>query len=150
MIDASTSDLYACDIPAGAPAPVGSANPCASLTQVSGTASNARVENVVAVSEDGSRVYFVAQGVLADNLGVGGVGALAGAQNLYLWERDRGIRRGRRGSSPRLRSGNDLTGQTQAQMTPDGRYLLFVTANKLVTAGRAPIAMPRMCIGMTR
>ena len=36
-----------------------------------GYGDNARVENVVSVSEDGSRVYFVAQGVLADNLGVG-------------------------------------------------------------------------------
>ena len=40
----------------------------------SGTGANAQVENVVAVSEDGARVYFVAQGVLADNLGVGDVG----------------------------------------------------------------------------
>jgi hypothetical protein len=123
-----SSDLYACDIPAGAPAPVGAANPCAALTEVSGVASGGRVESVVSVSEDGSRVYFVAQGVLADNLDVGGVGALAGAENLYLWERDSGHPAGQIRYVSRLRGGNDLT---QAQMTPDGRYLLLVTTNKL-------------------
>ena len=127
-----TSDLYACDLPAGAPVPVGVANPCDALTEVSGVASSARVESVVSVSEDGSRVYFVAQGVLADNLDVSGVGALAGAENLYVWERDSGHPAGQVRYVARLRSVNDLTGlPTQAQMTPDGRYLLLVSANKL-------------------
>jgi len=135
------NDLYACEIPDGVPAPVGSANPCASLTQVSGTATNARVENVVAVSKDGSRVYFVAQGVLAGNLGVGDVGPATvgpfGEQphNLYLWERDDAHPQGQTRFVSRLvdgSGGNDLGG---AQMTPDGRYLLFATANPLVTAG---------------
>jgi hypothetical protein len=121
------NDLYACDIPAGSPVPVGSANPCAPLTEVSGAATDAQVENVVSVSEDGSRVYFVAQGVLADNLDVGGVGARAGAENLYVWDRDGAHPAGQTRYVARLGS-NDLT---RAQMTPDGRYLLFVTANKL-------------------
>jgi hypothetical protein len=125
------NDLYACDIPAGTPLPVGSANPCDSLTKVSrtvpGAANDARVENVVSVSEDGSRVYFVARGVLADNLDVGGVGASAGAENLYLWDRGSGDSAGQTRYVARLAS-NDLT---RAQMTPDGRYLLFVTANVL-------------------
>jgi hypothetical protein len=122
------NDLYACDIPAGAPAPVGATNPCDSLTEISGARSGARVESVVSVSGDGSRVYFVAQGVLADNLDVSGVGARAGAENLYLWERDPGHPAGQIRYIARLRSRNDLT---QAQMTPDGRYLLLVTTNTL-------------------
>jgi hypothetical protein len=122
------NDLYACDMPAGSPVPVGSANPCASLTEVSGAATDARVESVVSVSEDGSRVYFVARGVLANNLDVGGVGASAGAKNLYVWERDGAHPAGQTRYVARLGS-NDLT---LAQMTPDGRYLLFVTANGLV------------------
>jgi hypothetical protein len=135
------NDLYACEIPDGVPAPVGSANPCASLTQVSGTASNAKVENVVSVSKDGSRVYFVAQGVLAGNLGVGDVGpatptpSLPEPHNLYLWERDDAHPAGQTRFVSRLvdgSGGNDLGG---AQTTPDGRYLLFATANPLVTAG---------------
>jgi Tol biopolymer transport system component len=123
-----SSDVYACDIPVGAPAPVGLANSCDSLTEVSGARSEALVENVVSVSEDGSRVFFVAQGVLADNLDVSGVGALAGAENLYVWDRDPGHPAGQIRYVARLRGGNDLT---RAQMTPDGRYLLFVTANRL-------------------
>jgi hypothetical protein len=129
------NDLYACDIPAGVPAPVGSANPCATLRQVSGTAVNAQVENVVAVSEDGSRVYFVAQGVLASNVGVGDVGALAGAANLYVWERDGGDPAGQTRFVARLADNDTTQGGTLAQMTPDGRYLLFVTASSLVTEG---------------
>jgi hypothetical protein len=137
----TTNDLYACDLPAGVPAPVGSANACASLTQVSGTATNARVENVIAVSDDGSRVYFVAQGVLAGNLGVGDVGADPGSifvpepHNLYVWERDGAHPAGQTRFVARLAS-NDLSQQRHpAQMTPDGRYLLFTTGNAVVTAG---------------
>jgi len=131
------NDLYACDIPAGAPTPVGSANGCTTLTEVSGTSSDAQVENVVAVSKDGSRVYFVAQGVLADNLGVGDVGPRAGASNLYMWERDGSQPSGQTKYVARLNSCptapcNDLA---RGQMTPDGRYLLFTTANRLVTLG---------------
>jgi hypothetical protein len=130
-----TNDLYACDIPAGVPAPVGTANPCASLTQVSGTANNARVERVGPVSEDGARVYFVAQGVLADNLGVGEVGPATGpgAHNLYVWERDGAHLAGETRFVARL--DNDELGR--GETTPDGRYLLFLTTTSLVGEGPA-------------
>jgi hypothetical protein len=128
-----TNDLYACDIPAGEPEPVGTANHCATLTQVSGAATDAQVRRAVAVSKDGSRVYFVAQGVLAGNLGVGGFGAVAGADNLYLWERDDAHPAGQTRYVARLAdSGDDLA---RAQLTPDNRYLLFTTANRLVDSG---------------
>jgi hypothetical protein len=133
----TTSDLYACDIPPGSPAPVGTANACASLTEVSGTASGAQVQSVVAISGDGSRVYFVAQGVLANNVGVGDNGPSAGANNLYLWERNATYPAGHTRFVAGLGTGpaaNDLTG---SQMTPDGRYLTFLTANALVTTGPA-------------
>ena len=123
-----TNDLYACDIPVGAPVPAGPANACASLTEVSGAATGAQVERVVSVSEDGLRVYFVAKGVLADNLDVGGVGARAGAENLYVWARDGAHPAGQTRYVARLTGGDDLA---EAQMTRDGRYLLFATANKL-------------------
>jgi hypothetical protein len=132
------NDLYACDIPAGAPAPVGVGNPCETLTEVSGVTNDARVENVVSVSQDGSQVYFVARGVLADNLGVGEVGASDGAPNLYLWERDGAHPAGQMRFVTHLNScavPGDCNDLTQAQMTPDGRYLLFLTANQLVTGG---------------
>lgn len=128
------NDLYACDIPAGVPAPVGSANACAALTQVSGTAANAQVENVVAVSEDGARVFFVAQGALASNVGVGDVGPAtgAGAHNLYVWERD-GVHPGGQTQFVARVPSNDLLGVgSPSQMTPSGRYLVFTTVDGLV------------------
>jgi hypothetical protein len=142
------NDLYACDIPAGVPvpAPVGAANACASLTQVSGTASDARVESVVAVSDDGSRVFFVAQGVLADNLGVGDVRAATPSDlcppscsdpqphNMYVWERDEAHPAGQTRFVARLPT-NDLMPPQQPslpQLTPDGRYLLFMTNDGVV------------------
>jgi hypothetical protein len=136
-----TSDLYACDIPAGSPEPVGVTNPCETLTQVSGAATDAQVRRVAAISEDGSRVYFVASGVLADNLSVGGVGPRAGADNLYLWERDDAHPAGQTRYVARLAHADALNAPApgddlaRAQMAPDGRYLLFTTANRLVTSG---------------
>jgi hypothetical protein len=127
-----TSDVYACDIPSGAPTPVGTTNSCASLTKVSvGSASGARVERVAAVSDDGSRVYFVARGVLADNLGTNDAAAVDEKFNLYLWTKDAVHPAGQIRFVTEL-SGNDLL---QPQMTPDGRYLVFGTASALITSG---------------
>jgi hypothetical protein len=127
----STTDLYACDIPSGSPAPVGAANPCATLTEVSGPSGGARVESVVAVSEDGSRVYFMAQGVLAGNPGVSGVTAVSGADNLYVWSKDAAHPAG----ATRFVTALDAGGAVGAQTTKDGRYLVFSTTTKLVSSG---------------
>jgi hypothetical protein len=142
--DAGT-DLYACDLPSGVPVPVGAANPCASLTQVSATEGSAQVDNVVAVSDDGDRVYFVAQGVLGDNLGVDGLGPATAADasfgqephNLYVWQRDGGHPAGQTRFVARLAGTSGYVGNDvgSGQVTPDGRYLLFVTANQLVRSG---------------
>jgi hypothetical protein len=142
--DAGT-DLYACDLPSGVPVPVGAANPCASLTQVSATEGSAQVDNVVAVSDDGDRVYFVAQGVLGDNLGVDGLGPATAADasfgqephNLYVWQRDGGHPAGQTRFVARLAGSTGYVGNDvgSGQVTPDGRYLLFVTANQLVKSG---------------
>jgi hypothetical protein len=133
LVDGDTdqsSDLYACDIPAGVPVPVGAANPCSSLMEVSGAASGARVESVVKMSSDGSRVYFVAQGVVADNLGIGESNPSTGsdAHNLYLWERDAAHPAGHVRFIVDLAT-DDLN---SVQMTPDGRYLVFETSNALL------------------
>jgi hypothetical protein len=128
----TTGDLYACDIPGGVPAPVGVANPCSALRRVSGvTGVSARVQSVAAVSEDGSRVYFVANGVLADNVGVNRVRAVDGADNLYVWGIDAAHPDGK------LTFIDDLAGGgiANARTTPDGRYLVFGTAAGLVTDG---------------
>jgi hypothetical protein len=124
-----TNDLYACDIPPGIPAPGGSANPCASLTEVSGAATGANVERVVNVSKDGSRVYFVAAGVLAANLGTNDAAAVAGDHNLYVWEKDAAHPAGQTTFVAKLESGIE-----QPQSTGDGRYLVFNTASALVAS----------------
>jgi hypothetical protein len=123
-----TNDLYECDIPPGAPAPVGTANPCASLTEVSHNATGANVENVVNISEDGSRVYFVAQGVLAANLGTNDAAAVAGDNNLYVWQKDAAHPAGQTTFVAKLES-DDIS---RAQSTAGGRYLIFDTANRLL------------------
>jgi Tol biopolymer transport system component len=129
-----TRDLYACDIPAGSPAPVGDANSCETLTEVSGSSDGAGVEGVVSVSEDGSRVYFVARGVLAGNPGVGG-GAVAGTdqephQNLYLWTKDAAHPAGQ----IRFVAGVD-GGISGGRMAGGDRYLVFSTPAALVSSG---------------
>jgi hypothetical protein len=128
----TTSDLYACGIPAGVPSPTGAANPCPSLARLSGPAPDAQVESVVAMSDDGSRVFFVAQGALADNLGVNGLGPVAGGgnHNLYLWQKDAAHPAGATTFVAKL-DADDV----RAEMTRDGRYLVFTTATSVVTAG---------------
>jgi hypothetical protein len=125
-----TRDLYACDIPAGSPVPVGDANPCDTLTEVSGTSDGAGVESVVSISEEGSRVYFVAGGVLAANTGASGGGAVVGAQNLYLWIKDAAHPAGQMRFVARVDGG--VSG---GEIAGDGRYLVFSTPAALVSSG---------------
>jgi hypothetical protein len=127
----SDNDLYACDIPAGVPAPVGTANPCSALIEISGSATDARVQGVTAVSDDGSHVYFVAQGVLADNLGTNDAAAVEGDSNLYLWTKDATHPTGQTRFVTKLAAGGVVNPQT----TTDGRYLVFSSTSPLVTAG---------------
>ena len=122
-----TSDLYACDIPPGTPVPSGNANSCSSLSQVSGGSSEARVDELVSVSEDGSTAYFVSPAVLAANEDALGEAAQPGDQNLYVWRKDAAHPSGQTTFVGKLGS-DDISGET----TPDGRYLVFTTATPLV------------------
>lgn len=124
-----TPDLYACDIPAGTPAPVGLANPCASLNEVSGAATGANVQRVVSVSEDGSRVYFVATGVLAANADSFGEHAISGNNNLYVAKIDAAHPAGQTTFVTKLQSGE---AGFHPQTTADGRYLAFTTTSQLL------------------
>jgi hypothetical protein len=123
-----TNDLYECDIPTGAVAPDGSVNQCPDLREVSG-ADGADVQQVTKVSADGTRVYFVATGVLASNPGVGGTTAVPGAQNLYVWTRDAAHPDGE------MRFVAADAGADYAQTTPEGRYLVFTTSVPLIDNG---------------
>jgi hypothetical protein len=82
----STTDLYEYDF---------NASPGQNLIQLSAGGSSdptpgsgAQVQGVSRISQDGSHVYFVAQGVLSTNTNGAGASARAGADNLYVYEPD--------------------------------------------------------------
>jgi hypothetical protein len=130
-----TDDIYACDIPAGDPAPsAGKANPCAAFRQVSvGDSDGAVVESVDATSANGDTVLFTAKGVLADNEDALKEKAVAGDHNLYVWRINKSHPEGQTAFIGRLTT-SDLrvapSGGPQA--TPDGRYLVFTTVSQLL------------------
>ncbi len=99
------------------------------------------MQGVVAVSADGSHVYFVAQGVLttAERPGCkaqfeaagtseeGRCHAVGGADNLYVYERDAAHPEGHIAFvAQRCYAGRRLLSETpNANVTPDGRFLVF-------------------------
>ena len=124
-----TNDLYACDLPAGPQAPVGAANPCSALHQVSAPSTGkAEVQRVIKISDDGSTAYFIARGVLAANEDGLGEAALPGDRNLYVWRTDAAHTAGRIAFLARLPESDSPVAQT----TPDGRYALLQTAGQLL------------------
>jgi hypothetical protein len=132
----ATSDLYACDIPAATIAAESPVNTCPNLRQLLvGVPGGADVEGVARVAEDGSRVYFTAHGVLAANHGANDQTAVAGAHNLYVWETDAEHPAGHTTFMARLVAPGDVVGNSTTQITPDGRYLLVLTTDQLVSSG---------------
>jgi hypothetical protein len=141
-----TTDLYECDIPSGTPTPVGAINPCPDLREVSGAASGADVQGVTRISDDGSRAYFLAAGVLASNTDANDAIPVAGDHNLYVWQRDaahpvgetRFVGKLAQADSPTQTSGGlwgpDLAARL-AQATDDGRYLVFASYAQLIDHG---------------
>ncbi len=130
-----------------------------SLTQVSHDPSAgeaAEVQGVVAISPDGSRVYFVAHGVLSEGPNAEGGVAVKGADNLYVYDTASG---GAPVFVTDLCSGPDMSGEApdvscpsnlldtgnarndtklwqdggahEAQLAGDGRFLLFSTFGRL-------------------
>jgi hypothetical protein len=128
-----TNDLYAYDLPTSS-----NPNPSPALVEVSAAGSNADVQGVLRVSDDGSRVYFVAKGVLAGNNGVEGVPAASGEDNLYVWERDASHPSGQMTFVSSLLEqdaqlwANEGGGGRMNQITPDGRYLVMSSFTPLV------------------
>ena len=134
---ATTNNLYEYDFdnPAGK-----------KIVRVSSGAAAPKVQGVVRVSEDGSHVYFVAQEALTGANGRG-QSPVAGADNLYVFERDSTYPGGRTAFVAMLCSGEERSGtvsgvascpsasldqqdwnlndQRPVQATPDGRFLVF-------------------------
>jgi hypothetical protein len=96
-----------------------------------------RVAGVMAISADGSHVYFVAGGVLTATANDEGQSAQDGADNLYVFERDASHPQGRIEFIVTLTSSdlvNTVSPRVQpgiANVTPDGRFLAFTARSEL-------------------
>ncbi|MFI4971724.1 MAG: hypothetical protein ACHP7H_03510, partial [Hyphomicrobiales bacterium] len=97
-----------------------------------------RVQGVVAMSANGSHVYFVAKGKLTgEEENQNHEQAQEEADNLYVYERDKAFPEGHLAFITTLLSPSDeeeweITG-LRANVTPDGRYLVF-TSHRALTA----------------
>jgi hypothetical protein len=86
------------------------------------------------IAEDGSRVYFVARGVLDQTPNGSGEAATPGQPNLYVWREGEGNRYIATLSEG---DGNDwgadinLDSRRTAFVSPDGRYLAFMSERRL-------------------
>lgn len=112
------------------------------LALVSAGGAPAQVQGVARVSEDGSHVYFVAKGVLSATANSAGANAIAGAENLYLYEHDAQFPAGRTSFLATL-SSSDGADWAQADDRPvlasqNGRYLVFTSQADLLGEGTAP------------
>jgi hypothetical protein len=94
------------------------------------TAGGPRVQGVVAVAPDGSRVYFVAKGELTAEANTQAQHAQDGANNLYVFDsatdRVSFVADLPDSDLNNWRNANDL-----ANVTPDGRFLVFTSAGRL-------------------
>jgi hypothetical protein len=110
----------------------GKAEPLSDLTR-GAVAGN--VQDVVGASDDGSYVYFVAEGALTgEEEGAAGQKAKEGAQNLYL------SHEGKTSFIARLAAAdeNDWSAQPKslsARVSPDGRHLAFLSVEAEALAG---------------
>jgi hypothetical protein len=145
----ATNALYECALPGDAstpPTPSGTVNPCPDLNPISvtGTTEGADVQGVVHISNDGLHVYFVATGVLASNE-LNGKTAQKGADNLYVYEPDpanpgqytTAFIAGLPSSDAALWGGEEAS---EAQTTPDGRYLVFASSGQLTPDDTSTVA----------
>lgn len=136
LTDDSTSDaasggedLYLYDVATGA---------LTDITVDAADASGAQIQGVLGGAQNGSRLYFVARGELAD-------GATAGEDNLYLWEDDGSAK----GKITHIATGIDPTNwlstsfelpfrnRLTSHVTPDGQSVLFESTSQLTDFNNA-------------
>jgi hypothetical protein len=102
---------------------------------LSSGAADAEVQGVARISEDGSHVYFIAKGVLTAMANQSGDQAVAGADNLYVYERDPQFPAGRVAFVATL-AGADTGDWASAddrpvQSSANGDYLIFTSVADL-------------------
>jgi hypothetical protein len=96
----------------------------ARLTPLTPGPGDANVAGVLAVSEDGSHVYFASSSVLAGD-------AKAGQPNLYLWQEEGGLRFIATLSGEDGYNWTDEPSLQTARTTPDGSALAFLSTRPL-------------------
>jgi NHL repeat len=100
------------------------------LTDLTPGAVATGVRGVIGASEDGSYVYFVATGALTgEEENPAHQKAVAGANNLYLYHQGEGLRFIANLSSDDSSDWDPTPVQASARLTPDGRYLAFLSNN---------------------
>jgi hypothetical protein len=97
-----------------------------------------RVQGVVAISADGSHVYFVAKGVLTSAANSQGTTAQDGANNLYMFEHEECRPDGKVAFVAQLPEADSNQWEEDerdnfANVTPDGRFLVFESKGDLTS-----------------
>ena len=132
-------DLYRCELPPESPT-----SGCATLTNISaplaGSGESAEVLGMATgLSEDGTRIYFVAKGVLDEESNQYSESAISGNPNLYLWQEGEGVRfivgldeedKGTWGLRGTVASEVEAS-KLAAAVSPGGRYLAFMSQRSL-------------------
>jgi NHL repeat len=104
-----------------------------------------RVQGVIAISPDGSHVYFVAQGGLTSEANTEGLEPVAGGDNLYVYERDSSHPAGHLAFIHTLPGGTETAEHLEwqngpqdatANVTPDGSVLVFPSYGALTPDAR--------------
>jgi hypothetical protein len=120
--------------------PASPGDPDGRIIQVTGgewASGGARVQDSVKVSEDGSHLYFIAQGALSQATNNQGQSPTAGEENLYVFERDAQFPSGRLSFIATLSPSGLQAWSPEhnvglgATVTPDGRFLAFTSAADL-------------------
>jgi hypothetical protein len=118
------------------------------ISSVGGTG-DGEVQGVARVSEDGSHVYFVAKGKLAENANQYGRTAVSGQENLYVFSRNAAHPTGEIAFVTPLSGGdsedwgkNDNYRPFQA--TPDGQFVVFVSRVNAASSGAVVEGLPQV------
>jgi hypothetical protein len=141
----TTNSLYECRLPGDSGASMTrmaavKVNPCPDLVPVSGSGAGAGadVQSVVAVSEDGSHVYFTAKGVLTGENAEHKTPA-PGQDNLYVWQEPiTSHPLGHTAFIVTLPSAKFAPGGEQA--TPNGDSLVFTSAADLTPGDTSTVS----------
>lgn len=136
------ADLYRCELPLSAPLAG-----CSDLLNISaplpGSGESAEVLGMVpALSEDGTRAYFVARGRLDTEANLAGDFAVPAQPNLYFWQDGEGVRfiaTLSERDNPDWATFPGATFSTEARLSavgsPNGRHLAFMSERSLTGEG---------------